>query len=86
MIGTFGTLSKACSGLAAGLDSMVSCSIMTSTVITHGVLSLTFEAMDMTAFWAIAYALCNNSCSYFMSCLVRLPTSLLVRQVIAEVS
>ena len=82
----FGTLSKACSRLAAGLDGMVGCSIMIGAITMHMTLSSTFQAMDTTPFYATAGALCTNFSLYSILCLVPSPTNLLVRLVIAKVN
>ena len=60
--------------------------MMTGAVITCKMLSSTFLAMDTTALRAAISALCTDSSSYSIACLVPLPVSLSVRLVIAKVS
>ena len=50
MMRALGTLSRAVGSLATGVCGTVDGSIMTSVVITHRRLSLTFLAMDTMAF------------------------------------
>ena len=85
-IRAFGSLSKACGGLAVGLDSVAGCDIKTRVVITSKILTLNFNATDRMAFWATASVLCTNLSSYSILYLVPLPTSLSVRLVIAKVN
>ena len=50
MTRALGALRRACSGLAAGVCGAADGGIMTSAVITHRTLSLTFFAMDTKVF------------------------------------
>ena len=86
MTKALGTLGRAPGGLDAGVFGMVDGGMMTSMVITHKTLSLTFFAMETMAFWAAVGTLCTDSSLYSIACLVPLPVSLSVRLVITEVS
>ena len=86
MTRALGALSRAPSGLAAGVFSTVDGSVTTSMVITCKTLSSNFLAMDTMAFQAAVGTLCTNSSSYSIACPVPLPISLSVRLVIAKVS
>ena len=86
MTRALGTLSRVCSGLAAGFCDAADCDAMTGAVITHRTLSSTFLAIDTIEFWAAIGTLCTNSSLYSIAYPVPLPISLLVKLVITEVS
>ena len=67
MTRALGALSKVHGGLAAGVCGMVGCSTTTGAVICR-ILSLTFLATDMMAFWVAAGTLYTDSFSYSIAC------------------
>ena len=60
MMSVLGTLSEVCSVLDTEFCNVVGCSAMVGTVVTCKILFLTFLAMYMMVFWAMASALCAN--------------------------
>ena len=86
MTRALGVLSRASTGLATGVYSVVDDGEMTGAVIIHRILSSAFLDMDTMVFWVAIGTFYTDSSSYSIACPVPSPVSLLVRLVIAEVS
>ena len=86
MTRALGALGRTPGGLASGVLGVVDGGVTNGMAITCKTLSLTFFAKDTTVFWAAIGILCTECSSYSIACQVPLPTSLLVRLVIAEMS